>query len=194
LWNPDLKQWIDEDTRRSDWYRRLEVQRRHADFSMAPAAWYYVAWALHKEAEHLWSCPSAPTRLDGIPHPDVRLMLSGMAVEAMLKAVIVVNDPAARIATGGHDLVKLCQRAEIRTNQADRDLLSRLSHYVRWAGRYPSTRSLEELLRFEQLPRRPLAAVEYGRLFNKLDRALVRTPYRLAYRRRRMARARVSAR
>ena len=75
-------------------------------------------------------------------------MLGGYAIETLLKMVIV----AAHCAKQGvnldtrkaeeflpkmHDLHKLLEKTELRSNKSERELLKDLSKYTVWAGRYP---------------------------------------------------------
>jgi hypothetical protein len=77
-------------------------------------------------------------------------VLAGFAVENKLKAVIVHREIAAgsppktakevlKLFPRGkqHDLVALARCAGITLSSADETILERLTHFVRWAGRYP---------------------------------------------------------
>jgi len=74
----------------------------------------------------------------------VAMLLFGLAVENVLKAMIVKNDPTivgdeklGRWGARDHDLVKLAERAGLQLEPADRDLLARLGLFLLWRGRYP---------------------------------------------------------
>ena len=74
-------------------------------------------------------------------------MLAGLAVENLLKALIVKrmhaeNRPVTegnvlRLERGRHSLVALSRSAQITLSSEEREVLARLSTFVQWAGRYP---------------------------------------------------------
>ena len=61
-------------------------------------------------------------------------MLAGMAIENLLKGAIV---QAGGAPPKTHDLVALSQEARRFWNAAQLDLLTRLTTFIVWAGRYP---------------------------------------------------------
>ena len=76
------------------------------------------------------------------------LMLCGMALENLLKGILVSRNPGSIEPTrinrglwrGGehpHDLLHLCKLAEMETNEVETDMLLRMSEAVHWNGRYP---------------------------------------------------------
>lgn len=76
------------------------------------------------------------------------LMLCGMAVENLLKGILVAGDPGVvepdRLnlkAWGGgehpHDLSHLAAKAAVSLSEEELDLLVRMSEAVLWNGRYP---------------------------------------------------------
>jgi hypothetical protein len=92
-------------------------------------------------------------------HPP-ELMLAGMAMECLLKAVWVkrgnklaedglyVPVPGA----GSHDLVQLAGVLQLTLSDLEKDVLRRLSHFMKFAGRYPVPKDAEEL-RLTRTPR-----------------------------------------
>lgn len=85
-------------------------------------------------------------------HP-CELMLSGMAIECLLKALWVkqghdivaggkyVAVPGAR----DHDLVQLTVAVKVDLSDLETDLLRRLSHFLEYGGRYPVPKNAEKL-------------------------------------------------
>jgi hypothetical protein len=85
-------------------------------------------------------------------HPS-ELMLSGMAIECLLKALWVkqghnlvadgkyVPVPGA----GAHDLVQLAGVLKLTLSDLETDLLRRLSHFIEYGGRYPVPKNAEKL-------------------------------------------------
>ena len=74
-------------------------------------------------------------------------LLAGLAVENLLKAIIVKrmhaeNRPVTegnvlRLERGRHSLIALSRSAQITLSSEEREVLARLSTFVPWAGRYP---------------------------------------------------------
>ena len=79
-------------------------------------------------------------------------LLYGLAFENLFKAVIL-NQEGATIEDGrlkkwpgsGHELIGLADRASIQLTTTQRDLLSRLTAFIEWAGRYPIPMSQEKM-------------------------------------------------
>lgn len=75
----------------------------------------------------------------------VRLMLTGMALECLLKALWVkqgnqfVEAGAFKSVAraGPHDLVQIAQAVALNPNSFEIDLLRRLSYFIEYGGRYP---------------------------------------------------------
>lgn len=130
-----------------------------------PGTWVADARQLHAAGKHVLQGKMAlnePFRYDTAKFLDadyaaklsdplfwatpVFMMLSGMALEVLAKAQIIATDPSV-IEPGNppvlerslksHNLIRLWQRAAIPTDAAERQFLEKLTHYIRWAGRYP---------------------------------------------------------
>lgn len=54
-----------------------------------------------------------------------------------------------KIFSGAHDLITLSRSAGVRTNAIDREILSQLSHHIRWLGRYPTPKAADEYVRHD---------------------------------------------
>ena len=75
----------------------------------------------------------------------IELMLKGMAMECLLKALWVkqgnlfvqAGDFEPVFGAGAHDLRQLAQAVSISTTPHESDLLGRLSHFIEYGGRYP---------------------------------------------------------
>jgi hypothetical protein len=140
--------------------RRVE---QHTWAGNSPHAWESRARDLlaaatvlrqHRESMDSNSAP-APTALI---HP-AELMLDGMAIECLLKAVWVkrghklVKDgnylgvPGA----GDHDLVQLAGALKLKLSALEKGTLRRLSHFIEYGGRYPVPKDADKL----QLTRAP---------------------------------------
>ena len=84
-------------------------------------------------------------------------MLCGMALELLLKAVLVARGIEPRAT---HDLVVLCEDAGISLTDTQTGLMNILSEAIVWAGRYPVPK---------QEPRfHKLADLQYEHLFDQL--------------------------
>jgi hypothetical protein len=85
-------------------------------------------------------------------HPS-ELMLDGMAIECLLKALWLkhghelardgryVGIPGA----AAHDLVQLAGMLQLTLTEMERDVLRRLSHFIEYGGRYPVPKDAEKL-------------------------------------------------
>jgi hypothetical protein len=89
-------------------------------------------------------------------------MLAAMSIENLLKAHLALQAHQTRkfstwltpeeitgITRGRHDLVQLLKKTELRSNKADRKILSFLTHYAQWAGRYMTPKSPEDLAKHD---------------------------------------------
>lgn len=121
-----------------------EFHRRH---STSYRMWEYHAATLRYAAEVLFRQAFADTavRLQHRRRKALRplldgpgYMLAGMMVEAAAKAVLVSR--SAHLSSRDlrrHDLVKIVKATGYVPAPVERDLLRRLTAFVRWAGRYP---------------------------------------------------------
>lgn len=67
------------------------------------------------------------------------LMLAGMMLEALAKAVLVSKgDPLTSRSYRNHDLVVLIEATGCSLTRDEQHFLNRTSEFVRWAGRYPA--------------------------------------------------------
>jgi len=111
----------------------------------------------------------------------VELMLKGMAIECLLKALwlklgnTLVKDGRYVGVRGAadHDLPQLASAAKLAINDLETDLLRRLSHFIRYGGRYPVPKDASELM-LTRSPRGGAAAATVwsspsdGKLFDAL--------------------------
>jgi hypothetical protein len=139
-----------------------------------PSAWLSSADSLHRAAQLLWTqsledLEALRHRLGNIqsslevaellPPPNTvapGLMLSGLAIENLLKGLAVARDAdlRSRIAVTKHLLppeltshlsVKLASLALVELSPAERTLLERLATFIDWGGRYPVPKRPEKL-------------------------------------------------
>ena len=95
--------------------------------------------------------------------PQVYLLLAGYAIEDLLKGILIAQDPSRvkdgkLLGWGGkeHDLIGLCELADIEMNDATAELFKRLSVFIQWGGRYPTPKISEKM------PPRPLYEGGHG--------------------------------
>ena len=67
---------------------------------------------------------------------DVYLMLFGMALELLYKAILVAKDNQTEVPPT-HDLAELAKLADVQVDASERNLLKILSESIIWDGRYP---------------------------------------------------------
>ena len=92
----------------------------------------------------------------------VEAMLLGMALECLLKGIYIKRhrvwaDPAKEHAlvkdgkyvrvkdAGDHDLVQLAKAAGVTLSQSERSILTRLTDFIEYAGRYPISKRVEKM-------------------------------------------------
>lgn len=132
-----------------------------ADALMASARLVLDGWRRARMA--VFSAGMTPEAAEQMrPHPelwaaDVFMMLAGMALEDLLKAIIITGEPTLvrpnpsaptqmlGTSISHHDLGRLAARAGIPVNGEERAFLARLSGFVQWAGRYPLAKRLEAM-------------------------------------------------
>lgn len=140
-----------EETRQSLEHRSKQTfEKRGRD----PAAWHHHADALLKAADMLWEQiesdidePALTARL-GTFGP-VAAMLCGLGVEALAKAVRVLQTPGL-IANDAftlktHKLVELVAATGISLDAKQKSALVQLTGFVEWAGKYPIPLAAEHL-------------------------------------------------
>ena len=137
--------------------RRIE---RHTWAGNAPGTWQSCAENLLGAAavlrrQRLLQGPEPVQLPAGCLLQPPELMLSGMAVECLCKALWLKRDgtlakdgkfigvPA--VGMGGHDLVTLSTVVGLDMSDAERDCLQRLSQFIVYGGRYPIPKNAEDL-------------------------------------------------
>jgi hypothetical protein len=134
-----------------------------ADAGSLPAAWQISADELLAASQVLRERGESFDRGSlavGDPVPPsgrlgaVELMLRGMAVECLLKALWLEQGNALVDSghylgvpgAGSHDLPQLASVAAFTLRVHEKDLLRRLSHFIEYGGRYPVPRDSSKLM------------------------------------------------
>jgi len=143
---------LNEPFSRSWW--REQFQRQ----AIQPRTWELKAAELEYAAEVLWNqqLTDFPLQLSAKVAPPasigVALMLYGLAIENLAKAVIVASgsplDNKGRISFKVHKLAELVRQARLRMTMKDEFFLHRLTEFVEWAGRYPVPLSFQKMQPF----------------------------------------------
>ncbi|MDF0650733.1 MAG: hypothetical protein P0121_04575 [Nitrospira sp.] len=143
---------LDESFSRSWWKEQFHRKADH------PRTWELKAAELEYAAEVLWlrQMNDFPLQLSRAKAPpasiSVALMLYGLAIENLLKAIIVATgsplDKNGRISFKMHKLSELARSAGIRVAQKDEFFLNKLTEFVEWAGRYPVPLSFQKMQPF----------------------------------------------
>jgi hypothetical protein len=123
--------------------------------------WYNKASDLHGAAGALWSSmlrPDGDAVAEGLGFPQgfkfgiachpVYHMLCGMALELLLKAILVARGEEPKAI---HNLVALTESAGIPLTNTQAGLLRILSESIIWAGRYPVPKQEQHYHQFVQL-------------------------------------------
>jgi hypothetical protein len=109
-------------------------------------------------------------------------LLFGLAIENILKAIIIdrdpqpVNDGKLRGWPAAHDLLRLADFAAIEFDDRQKDLVRRIGAFVEWAGRYPVPKKATKLpvkqiainRPYMPLPLQPCERPLFAELFWKL--------------------------
>jgi hypothetical protein len=120
--------------------------------------WYNKASDLRGSAGAIWSAMHEPNALENAEHLGlgkgfsfsiagwpVYLMLCGMALELLLKTILLEQGKEPKLT---HNLVELAKDAGLSFDEKQLGLLSILSESIYWDGRYPVPK---EEKRFAQL-------------------------------------------
>ena len=130
------------------------VEQLHTDAGNLPAGWEMSADELLAAAQALRERGESFDRASlavGEPIPisgrlgAVELMLRGMGVECLLKALWVKQgnvlvDSGQYVSVrgaGSHDLPQLASAAEFTLSVHEKDVMRRLSYFIEYGGRYP---------------------------------------------------------
>jgi hypothetical protein len=128
-----------------------------------PLTWRLMAESLLRAARALvplieadWRASQDPDQ-EEFEHPvaEVYMLLAGLAIENLAKAMLVEGSPTPVTKKGvlvrrllSHDLVKLFDQTGLTFTADEIDLAERLQVFVQWAGRYPLPVRVDD-----QLPR-----------------------------------------
>jgi hypothetical protein len=118
-------------------------------FGKSVILWLETAGALHRAAVSLMEEREKPkSRITRTINAPIALMLGGYALEALLKMVIINghcnehgfnldSQDAKDFLPKTHNLRVLVEQAKLRVSKADRNVLTAISKFAVWAGRYP---------------------------------------------------------
>ena len=95
--------------------------------------WFHKASALKDSADILWSSMNGRNWGD-VKFP-VYMMLCGMSLELIYKAIVVANNNEPN--TRSHSLKELSKEAGLQVNNEQSGMLQILSEAIIWDGRYP---------------------------------------------------------
>jgi hypothetical protein len=121
-------------------------------FGKSVVLWFEHSRELYRSAQYLMEDrPRVWNEVTHLLQAPIALMLGAYALETLLKMVIVdeyclihgvtfESTSAKEFLPTVHDLRELAKRANLRINDADRKLLTELTRYSTWAGRYPIPR------------------------------------------------------
>jgi len=122
----------------------------------SPGAWYLQALDLKASAKRLdWVTNPCKMDEDALSFVNVYQFLLGLSFENLLKGIISLerakkgNVPYLPKSTYIHDLEKLANSPECSTlgfTNEELALLSRLTPYIEWAGRYPLPKNYDNMI------------------------------------------------
>jgi hypothetical protein len=185
----------------ASWAEREEVKMNESFYkeqfelrALTPSIWVLTARRLKRSADIIFDqCENdlramesgiSPLELHNLELAGCATMLYGLALENLLKAIVIQVQPTAIVdhklrkwPSGGHDLLLLRKEARLGVNDSEKDLLTRLAAFVKWAGRYPIPKSALEmrLLQsavqpdFVPLPLNPYERAPFDALYARLE-------------------------
>ena len=138
------------------------MNTQNFDFvARSKAPWKLVAENLFHSSEVLWKeCLQAWEQMNKLSKTETKQpiplhmypgtnvwptsqMLAGLALENLLKCIIIRRDPTL-VKEGSinrtlitHNLLELFKRVEIQLTSGENDLISKLEIMVKWGGKYP---------------------------------------------------------
>jgi hypothetical protein len=127
------------------------------ELNKAPLPWF-------NKSSELRTAASALSNVGGA-YP-VYLMICGMSLELIYKAIIVVKNSRSDASEDlkidkHHKLVDLACKASISLDDRNKGMLKILTHYIYWEGRYPTPKHAKDIEDLENLSK------EY--LFTKIE-------------------------
>ena len=143
---PHENSWMSWDTvaTNNDEVHFFNVYGKH----LAP--WLWQSKGHHFAALALWEAAEAAPARDGrtFYHRHIALMLARLALETLIKMVIVADHVACADFPGrstrlqdflikSHDLMHLAATAALKIDDAGGAVLRELTEYVEWRGKYP---------------------------------------------------------
>lgn len=113
-----------------------------------PLVWVKKADKLAEAADLLWEAfeQRNPRWTTSIHHDSdmaaISIMLSGCAIEVLLKAIIISSNPdnfksGLPASLTKHYLLKLSEEAKVKRENGDHNALEELERFIIYAGRYP---------------------------------------------------------
>ena len=128
----------------------------------SPSSWALQARRLKRAADLVFGAylcdlrkmegGCSPINLANLETVGPATLLYGLAFENLFKAVILMKESAViedgrlqKWPGSGHGLVGLANRAEIQLTTTQSDLLSRLTAFIEWGGRYPIPMSADKM-------------------------------------------------
>jgi len=171
IWDENIGKFIQSFKMQEPWYKEREAAKRFNNFRH-PFFWYMSVIELNEVAEYLqnqYNIYKDQFPEEGSPRvymfPDKIFMLAGMAIENLFKTRLlcglsypISDSDFKKVAKGNHDLAKLLKKTGMQNNRGDRKICDTLTHYVRWVGKFPLPRDLNEMkkLYFLDVPDKPL--------------------------------------
>jgi hypothetical protein len=132
-----------------------------------PVTWRLMAESLLRAARALvplieadWRAAQDPDQQE-FEHPvaEVYMLLAGLAIENLAKAMLVEGSPTPVTKRGvlvrrllSHDLMRLLDQTGLTFTAEEIDLAERLQVFVQWAGRYPVPVRVDDKLPRVQRP------------------------------------------
>ena len=152
----------DEARRRAFWQEQFAL-------ATDPRAWWLSARRLMQASELLWKAFDADLKamrsgkpghtLDNLETGLAWMLLTGLALENLAKAVLLKRNPSVarpgrlpKWPGDGHDLNRLFSHAVIGIGADEREMLERLTEFVRWRGRYPIPGNYSAMLPRSSVP------------------------------------------
>jgi hypothetical protein len=170
------------------WSKQFEAKAKN------PVTWALLARRLKHAADLVFTAyvsdlnelggGCSPLGLSNLEIVGPATLLYGLAFENILKALIIRKEGIVinqgkfdKWPGSGHGLIDLANRAGVKLTKVQRDLLSRLTAYVEWSGRYPIPMAEDRMLlkqvaistKWFPLPVQPGERAAVDGFYQKLD-------------------------
>lgn len=120
------------------------VNEQFDEMSVNPRYWHNKSADLFTSAHVLWKAMDIEPSLSVSCYATYK-MLMGMSFEALLKGLLIESQQVSISDLATHDLVELAKSLGLSLSKDENKVLTVLTDYVLWAGKYPMPKNAKQL-------------------------------------------------